>query len=169
MPVSSPCGMISGDEELWLLPDRTDGGGVIKSDSTIFEVAQRDGREDQAVLVKLSGEFDVRYEKILEYTLSDCLTSGRPAFVDLSEVTFMDSRCVRELAIYYQLGEGRVALCDPSWEIELSVAASDLEEWMDFVYTTSGDPPGYAAPGIFHEAAIRLEKGTCSCAHHTRR
>ena len=146
MPMSSPCGMISGDEELWLLPDRTDGGGVIKSDSAIFEVAQRDGREDQAVLVKLSGEFDVRYEKILEDTLSDCLASGRPAFVDLSEVTFMDSRCVWELAIYYQLGEGRMVLCDPSWEIELSVAASDLEEWLDFVYTTSGDPPATPHP-----------------------
>ncbi len=154
---------------MWLLPDRTDGGGVIKSDSTIFEVAQRDEREDGAVLVKLSGEFDVRYEKVLEDTLSDCLASGRPAFVDLSEVTFMDSRCVRDLAISYQLGEGRVALCDPSWEVELSVAASDLEEWMDFVYTTPADPPGYAAPGVFHEAAIRQEKGTRPCVHHTRR
>ena len=121
------------------------------------------------MLVKLSGEFDVRYEKILEDTLSDSLASGRLTFVDLSGVTFMDSLCVRELAVYYQLGEGRVALCDPSWEVELSVAASDLEEWMDFVYTTSGDPPGYAAPGVFHEAAIRQEKGTRPCVHHTRR
>jgi anti-anti-sigma factor len=141
----------------------------MKRDSTIFEGARRDGREDQAVLVRLSGEFDVRYEKILEDTLIDCLASGRPTLVDLSEVTFMDSRCVRELAIRYQLGEGRVALCDPSWEVELSVAASDLEEWMDFVYTTPGDPPGYAAPGVFHEAVIRTEKGICACAHHTRR
>ena len=117
-------------------PDRTDGGGVIKSDSAIFEVAQRDGREDGAVLVKLSGEFDVCYEKVLEDTLSDCLASGRPAFVDLSEVTFMDSRCVQELAVYYQLGKERVALCDPSKELELSVAACDLEDWIDFVYTT---------------------------------
>ena len=139
------------------------------SGSTIFEGARRDGREDQGVLVRLSGELDVRYEKILEDTLSDCLASGRPTLVDLSEVTFMDSRCVRELAIRYQLGEGRVALCDPSWEMELGVAANDLEEWMDFVYTTPGDPPGDAAPGVFHEAAITPEKGTCTCAHHTRR
>ncbi len=109
------------------------------------------------MLVKLSGEFDVRYEKVLEDTLSDCLASGRLTLVDLSGVTFMDSRCVRELAIGYQLGEGRVALCDPSWEVELSVAACDLEEWIDFVYTTSGDPPGYAAPGVLPEAAT--EKG----------
>jgi anti-anti-sigma factor len=130
------------------------------SGSTIFERARRDGRGDQGVLVRLSGEFDVSYRKILEDTLSGCLASGKPAFVDLSEVTFMDSGCVRELAICYQLGGGRVALCDPSWEMELSVAACDLEEWMDFVYTTSGDLPGYAAPDVFHEAAIRQEKGT---------
>jgi hypothetical protein len=48
----------------------------------------------------------------------------------------MDSRCVQELAIYYQLGKERVALCDPSRELELSVAACDLEDWVDFVYTT---------------------------------
>ncbi len=129
--------------------DRTGGGGTIKSDSTISETARRDRREDKPILVKLCGEFDVRYQKILEDTLSDCLALGRPTFVDLSEVTFMDSRCVRELAIHYQLRKGRVALCDPSWEVELSVAACDLEEWIDFVYTTSGDPPGYTAPSVF--------------------
>ncbi len=112
------------------------------------------------MLVRLSGEFDVRCEKVLGDTLGGCLTSDSPVLVDLSGVTFMDSGCVRELAICYQLGGGRVALCDPSWEMELSVAACDLEEWMDFVYTTPGDPPGYAAPGVFHDAAIRQEKGT---------
>jgi anti-anti-sigma factor len=106
------------------------------SGSTIFETARREGREDPAVLVRLSGEFDVRYEKILEDTLSDCLASERQTFVDLSGVTFIDSRCVRELAIHYQLGEGRVALCNPSREVELSVAACDLEAWLDFVYTS---------------------------------
>jgi hypothetical protein len=35
---------------------RTDGGSVIESDSTIFESAQRD---EQPVLLKLSGEFDI--------------------------------------------------------------------------------------------------------------
>ena len=136
MPVPSPCGMISGDTGVVDFPDRTDGGSTIETGSTIFEVARREGREDQAVLVKLSGEFDVRYQRILEDTLGDCLVSGRPTYIDLSEVTFMDSRCVRELAIHYQLGEGRVALCDPSRELELSVAACDLEEWLDFVYTS---------------------------------
>jgi anti-anti-sigma factor len=121
---------------LRLLSDKADGGSAIKSDSPIFETAQRDRREDHPILVKLSGEIDVRYQKILDDTMSDCLASGRSTFVDLSGVTFMDSRCVRELALHYQLGNGRVALCDPSWEVELGVAACDLEEWIDFVYTT---------------------------------
>ena len=88
------------------------------------------------MLVKLCGEFDVLSHKILAGALSDCLASGRLTFVDLSGVTFMDSRCVQELAVHYQLGKERVALCDPSQELELSVAACDLEDWIDFDYTT---------------------------------
>ena len=134
-----------------LLGDRTDGGSAIQSDSTIFGAAHRDRGEGRPKLVKLSGEFDVRYQRILEDILSGCLASGRLTFVDLSGVTFMDSRCVRELAVYYQLGRGRVALCDPSWELELSVAACDLEGWIDFVYTTglqrfAGQPRGERLP-----------------------
>ena len=99
-------------------------------------MAYHDRSELLPVLVKLSGEFDVSYHKALEDILSGCVAAGRPAVIDLSEVTFIDSRCVRELAIQYQLGEGRVALCDPSREVELSVAACDLEAWIDFVYAT---------------------------------
>jgi anti-anti-sigma regulatory factor len=58
------------------------------SDSTIFESAQRD---EQPVLVKLSGGFDIRDLRTLENMLRDCLASGRSTLVDLSEVTFMDS------------------------------------------------------------------------------
>jgi anti-anti-sigma factor len=138
MTMSSPCGMILAwpDKGLRLLCDKTDGGSAMKNDSTIFETAQCDRRKDQSIRVKLSGEFDVRYQKILEDILRDCLASGNPTLVDLSEVTFMDSRCVRELAIHYQVGQGRVALCDPSQDVALGVAACDLEEWIDFVYTT---------------------------------
>jgi anti-anti-sigma factor len=138
MTLSSFCRMILGwlDKGLQLLGDRTDGGSVIKSDSAIFKMAQRDRSEGEPLLVKLSGEFDVRYQRMLEDTLDDCLASGRPTFVDLSGVTFMDSRCVQELVVCYQLGKERVALCDPSRQVELSVAACDLENWIDFVYTT---------------------------------
>jgi anti-anti-sigma factor len=108
----------------------------MKSDSAMFETAQRDMCEGRPILVKLSGELDVLYQKMLGDALSDCLASGRPTLVDLSEVTFMDSRCVRELVVYYQLGKERVALCDPSQEVELSVAACDLEDWIDFDFTT---------------------------------
>ena len=106
---------------------------MIKNDSTIFKSAQRD---DPPVLVKLSGEFDIRYWRTLKNTLRDCLASGRRALVDLSEVTFMDSRCVWELAVYYQLGRGRIVLCNPSRHVGVSVAACDLEDWLDFIYTT---------------------------------
>jgi anti-anti-sigma factor len=88
------------------------------------------------MLVKLSGEFDVRYQKILEHAMSACLASGSSTFVDLSEVTFMDTQCIRELVVHFQLGKGRLFLCDPSQEVELSVVACDLEKWIDFVHTT---------------------------------
>jgi anti-anti-sigma factor len=110
---------------------------VLESDSTKLETAQHNGRRDQPILVKLSGEFDVRYQGILEHAMSACLVaSGSSTFVDLSEVTFMDAQCIRELVVHYQLGKGRLVLCDPSQEVELSVVACDLEKWIDFVYTT---------------------------------
>ena len=117
-------------------PTKADGGSAIKSDSTISEAAPSNRCGNRSILVKLSGEFDVRCQKTLEDTLSGCLASGRPTVVDLSDVTFMDSRCLEELVIVYQLGKGRVALCDPSQEVELGVAVCDLEEWIDFVHTT---------------------------------
>jgi anti-anti-sigma factor len=137
--VRRSCG---GRQRLTAFTRRTDGGGDI-NDSATFETTRREVR---TILVKLRGEFDVLSQKILAGTLSDCLASGRLTFVDLSGVTFMDSRCVRELAVYYQLGKGRVALCDPSQELKLSVAACDLEDWIDFVYTT-----GNAAASTSHD------------------
>ena len=128
----------------------------MQSDSTILGAAQRGGSEGRPSLVKLSGEFDVRYHRILEDTLSDSLASGRLTFVDLSGVTFMDSRCVRELAFHYQLGEGLLALCDPSREMQLSVTACDLESWFDFIYTAA-DPAG-DADSLSQKAATSTEE-----------
>lgn len=146
---------------------RTDGGSVIENDSTIFESAQRD---DKAVLVKLSGEFDIRYLRTLENMLRDCLASGMSTLVDLSEVTFMDSRCVWELAVYYQLGSGRIVLCNPSQNVGVSVAAYDLEDWLDFVYTTDLSlPPGCAAASISHNAAIKTRKVSRRCISYIQR
>jgi anti-anti-sigma factor len=146
---------------------RTDGGSVIENNSTIFESAQRD---DKAVLVKLSGEFDIRYLRTLENMLRDCLASGRSTLVDLSEVTFMDFRCVWELAVYYQLGSGRIVLCNPSQDVGVSVAAYDLEDWLDFVYTTDLSlPPGCAAASISHNAAIKTRKVSRRCISYIQR
>ncbi len=140
---------------------------MIENDSTIFESAQRD---DKAVLVKLSGEFDIRYLRTLGNMLRDCLASGRSTLVDLSEVTFMDSRCVWELAVYYQLGRGRIVLCNPSQDVGVSVAAYDLEDWLDFVYTTDLSlPPGCAAASISHNAAIKTRKVSRRCISYIQR
>jgi anti-anti-sigma factor len=140
---------------------------VIVSDSTIFESAQRD---DPPVLVKLSGEFDIRYRRTLKNTLRDCLASGKSTLVDLSEVTFMDSRCVWELAVYYQLGRGRIVLCNPSQDVGVSVAAYDLEDWLDFIYTTDLRlSPDCAAANISHNTTIKTRKLSRPCMNYIQR
>ena len=145
----------------------THGDRVIQNDSTIFASAQRD---DQPVLVKLSGEFDIRYRRTLEHTLRDCLASGRLTLVDLSEVTFMDSRCVWELAVYYQLSRGRIVLCNPSRHVGVSVAACDLEDWIDVIYTTELRLwSGCAAGSIFQNAARKTRKGNHPGINYTQR
>jgi anti-anti-sigma factor len=145
----------------------TDGGSVMVSNSTVFVSAQRD---NQPELVKLSGEIDIRCRSVLEDTLRDCLASGRQALVDLSEVTFMDSRCVWELAGYYQLGRGRIVLCNPSRHVGVSVAACDLEDWLDFIYTTDFRlSPGCAAGSISQNASRKRRKGNRPCINYTQR
>ena len=140
---------------------------MIVSDSTIFESAQRD---DQPVVVKLYGEFDIQYLRALENMLRDCLASGRSTLVDLSEVTFMEPRCVWELAVYCQLGRGRMVLCNPSQDVGVSVAAHDLEDWLDFIYTTDLRlPPDCAAANISHNAARKTRKGSRPCISYIQR
>ena len=140
---------------------------MIVSDSTIFESAQR---VEQPLLVKLSGEFDIRYLRTLENMLRDCLASRRSTLVDLSEVTFMDSQCVCELAVYYQLGRGRIILCNPSQDVGVSVAAYDLEDWLDFIYTTDrGLPPGCVAANISHNTTIKSRKVSRPCINYIQR
>jgi anti-anti-sigma factor len=140
---------------------------VIVSDSTIFKSAQRDY---SPVVVKLSGEFNIRYRRTLKNTLRDCLASGRSTLVDLSEVTFMDSRCVWELAVYYQLGRGRMVLCNPSQDVGVCVAACDLEDWLDFIYTTDfGLSPGCTVGSISQNVARKRRKGNHQCINYTQR
>jgi anti-anti-sigma factor len=146
---------------------RIDGDSVIESDPTIFESEPRD---DQPVLVKLSGEFDVQYQRTLENTLRDCLASRKSTLIDLSEVTFMDARCVWELAVYYQLGRGRIVFCNPSQNVGVSVAACDLEDWLDFICSAElGLPSGYDAASISHNTAIKTRKGNRPCISYIQR
>jgi hypothetical protein len=52
--------------------------------------------------------------------------------VDLSEVTFMDLGCVRELAFYCRIHPDGVTLINPSWQVLASVKACGLESWLRF-------------------------------------
>jgi hypothetical protein len=101
--------------------------------------------------------------------LSDCLVSRRSTIVDLSEVTFMDSRCVWKLAVYYQLGRGPCGLCNPSQDVGVSVAAYDLEDWLDFIYTTDPRLPGCAAANISHKATSKRRKVRRPCINYIQR
>jgi anti-anti-sigma factor len=110
-------------------------GGAIMEGSTRLRVARRGVGVS---LVKLSGEWDIRYRDVLERTLGGLLRRGSPTFIDLSGVTFLDAWCVRELAVQYQLHMGDLVLCNPSPQTELAVSVCDLEEWIDFTGIVEG-------------------------------
>lgn len=82
--------------------------------------------------INLSGEVDIQCLAALRETLEVALRSRHPVFVDLSGVTFLDTLCIRELVVQYQLHTDRLALYGPSAEVELTVAACELEGWLDF-------------------------------------
>lgn len=86
----------------------------------------------RGILVELSGEFEVGTRRVLGRTLDSVASWGQPVFVDLSGVTFMDSSCLWELVVQHRLHRDRLALCNPSPQVELSVAACDLEGWITF-------------------------------------
>ena len=92
------------------------------------------------VLVELTGEFDVSCLVPFGYALRRALGLGRRTFVDLSEVTFMDAPCLRELAPGSDAGPHK--LRRPSWQFRLGVAACDLEGSFE-IYPD--DDPGYEA------------------------
>lgn len=70
-------------------------------------------------LVKLSGELDVHDLRTLRETLSLVLSTGLSTVVDLSEVTFLDLRCARELVVRSRLYD-HLMLRAPSWQAEAS-------------------------------------------------
>ncbi|HEV2093935.1 MAG TPA: STAS domain-containing protein [Rubrobacter sp.] len=79
------------------------------------------------ISIELFGELDVATADGLREILVRASTSGLPVVVDLSRVSFMDSSCLRELVVHQRLRPGRVALCDPSPQVELSAAACGVE------------------------------------------
>ncbi len=96
-----------------------------------------------AVSVELSGELDVAAAGGLREILAWASDSGYSVAVDLSGVTFLDSSCLRELVVHQSLRPARVALCDPSPQVELSVAACGVEAWIHF---RSAVPSRYGSP-----------------------
>lgn len=104
------------------------GGGVVEDLTKILvREPSRTG-----IFVELSGEFDVRARRALGKMLGGVVRWGRPVYVDLSGVTFLDASCLWELAVHYQLHGDHLVLSNPSWQVELSVAACNLEGWISF-------------------------------------
>lgn len=77
-------------------------------------------------LVKLSGELDVHDLRTLDETLSLVLSTGLPAVVDLSDVTFLDVRCARELVVWSRLYD-HLMLRAPSWQAKTSLKVCGRE------------------------------------------
>ncbi|CAN5543446.1 hypothetical protein BH24ACT21_BH24ACT21_12320 [soil metagenome] len=89
---------------------------------------------DRSVKIKPRGEFDLSSIVELRETLSNVASLRRPTVIDLSGVTFMDLQSTRELAVRSQLYAHHVTLLNPSWQVERSVRACKLGEWVRFEY-----------------------------------
>jgi anti-anti-sigma factor len=87
---------------------------------------------DGSVEIKLRGEFDLSAIDELRETLSNVASLRRLTFIDLSGVAFMDLQSTRELAVRSQLYAHHVTLLNPSWQVERSVEACKLGEWVRF-------------------------------------
>jgi anti-anti-sigma regulatory factor len=81
-------------------------------------------------LVSMRGEFDVAALEELRGVMDGVCGLRRPAAVDLSEVTFLDLGCARELAVRSQLYAHQLSLLNPSWEVLATVRAFGLEGWV---------------------------------------
>ena len=67
------------------------------------------------LLFKVSRELDVHDLRTPHETLSFVLSTGLPPVVDLSDVTFIDVRCARELAVR-SCSYDPLMLSAPSWQ-----------------------------------------------------
>jgi anti-anti-sigma factor len=98
-------------------------------------------RRSRGVRLGLSGELDLQCLPELKRALRAALGARRRVWVDLSEVTFMDALCLRELTVQYQLHSDRLILWRPSPEVGLTLVICELEDWVSFHphLTTDGE------------------------------
>jgi len=94
-----------------------------------IETSQPSGKLEE---VFLTGEYDLSRRDELKDVLGDAVAAKKEAIVDLSEVTFMDLGCVRELAFYCRIHPDGVTLINPSWQVLASARACGLESWLRF-------------------------------------
>lgn len=87
---------------------------------------------DGSVRIELWGEFDLSSILELRETLSSVASLRRPTTIDLSQVAFIDIQSTRELAVRSQLYAHHVTLLNPSWQVEHSIKACKLGEWVKF-------------------------------------
>ncbi len=95
-------------------------------------------RGEGGVLVELRGEFDQHTLGHLQETLDEVAALRRPMLMYLAGVTFLDVGAARELAVRSQLYARQLVLCNPSWQVQASVAACGFGEWIDFRTDTDG-------------------------------
>ena len=114
----------------------------------------------RGILVELLGEFDIGTRRVLGTTLSSVASWGQPVSVDLSGVTFMDSSCLWEIVTLHWRHRDFLKLCNPSPQVELSVAACDLEGWIAFRPSRNSVPQTAGeSPPIPREKSIEAAKG----------
>jgi len=87
---------------------------------------------DEGCTVVLRGEFDLACHATLGAALDDALRRNPEVVVDLSEVTFLDGSCVRELALLLALHGECLVLGGSSREVEVSVTACGMEDLVRF-------------------------------------
>lgn len=89
------------------------------------------GKTDGAgILVELTGELDIAALEELRETLDAAAYLQEPAVVDLSNVTFLDLLCARELAVRSQLYTHQLSLRNPSPQVLATAQACGLEDWL---------------------------------------
>lgn len=91
---------------------------------------------DGIVKIELHGEFDLSTIDELRETLSYVASLRRPTVIDLSGINFIDIQSTRELAVRSQLYAHHVTLLNPSWQVQRSVKACKLGQWVRFEYHT---------------------------------